>query len=171
MTANQIAYWNVVEYERHNKASEAETYRHNSAQEVETNRHNVVMEVETNRHNVVTERETERHNRATEAIGWSQAAASHKMANAALMNAETERMYKSSEMDLKWYKGGVELGNDWYDMVNTHLENTRRLQIQTQEMYQGWANTAINGVNALANVVKSGQDAAFNAAKLALMAG
>lgn len=58
MTANQIAYKNAVETERHNRATEALTKEQNLLTERtvdETRRHNIVYEGETGRHNVVTE--------------------------------------------------------------------------------------------------------------------
>lgn len=95
MTANQIAYQNMLENvrsnqareqeqnrtnvanedlrlqelreaQRHNTTTESETNRSNLAKELETNRHNVATENETARHNVVTEQETGRHNRVAE---------------------------------------------------------------------------------------------------------
>lgn len=95
MTANQIAYQNMLENvrsnkvreqeqnrtnvaneelrlqelreaQRHNTTTESETNRSNLAKEMENNRHNVATENEATRHNVVTERETGRHNRVTE---------------------------------------------------------------------------------------------------------
>lgn len=55
MTHNQIAYHDLEERKRSNRANERET-----------NRSNLARESELNRHNTVTEQETERHNRATE---------------------------------------------------------------------------------------------------------
>lgn len=95
MTANQIAYQNMLENvrsnqareqeqnrtnvanedlrlqelreaQRHNVTTETETNRSNLAKELENNRHNVATESETARHNVVTEQEAGRHNRVTE---------------------------------------------------------------------------------------------------------
>lgn len=55
MTGNQIAYWNLVENQRANKAKEAENYRSNVAKETETNRSNLIKEGETNRSNLANE--------------------------------------------------------------------------------------------------------------------
>lgn len=67
MTANQIAYWNMRENERSNRANEAETNRSNVTRERETERSNRAKEAENYRHNFATEGETERHNKRTEA--------------------------------------------------------------------------------------------------------
>lgn len=73
MTANQIAYQNLLETSRSNLARETETNRANLAQEAlklqdlqEQARHNIVYEHETNRANVARETETHRANRAAE---------------------------------------------------------------------------------------------------------
>lgn len=73
MTANQIAYQNLLETSRSNLARETETNRANLAQEAlrlqdlqEQARHNVVYEQETHRANVARETETHRANRASE---------------------------------------------------------------------------------------------------------
>lgn len=69
MTTNQVAYQNLLEAQRANKAREDENRRSNIAREVETNRSNVAKETETNRSNLVNERETERNNRYNNALG------------------------------------------------------------------------------------------------------
>lgn len=61
MTRNQLAYWQLEEAKRSNRANEQET-----------NRSNIARETETNRHNVVSEQETERHNRAMETFNLKQ---------------------------------------------------------------------------------------------------
>lgn len=134
MTANQIAYWSVVESERHNKATEKET-----------NRHNVVVEQETYRHNTVVESETHRHNVVQEGIGWSQAAAAHKQANAALMNAQTNARLAdaniarmSSETNLKWFTEGQQLMDQWYwNTVHTN-QAQQRITNESTQVEQGW---------------------------------
>jgi hypothetical protein len=86
MTANQIAWQNMLESRRSNRAREAETNRANLATEGETKRANLAKEGETNRHNLATEgiailghqetvrsnkvkeKETNRHNLATEKV-------------------------------------------------------------------------------------------------------
>lgn len=44
MTLNQVAYWNLVEANRHATVTEQETERHDREYERETNRHNVASE-------------------------------------------------------------------------------------------------------------------------------
>lgn len=66
MTANQIAYWNLKETERANRAKEFENQRSNIARETETNRSNRAQEAETHRSNTTREAETERSNRTKE---------------------------------------------------------------------------------------------------------
>lgn len=84
-TTNQIAYWKMMNEDRHYRAQEAETHRSNVAQESETTRANLARESETARNNRVNnliaygtleeqkrsnlskEAETERSNRAREA--------------------------------------------------------------------------------------------------------
>jgi C4-dicarboxylate-specific signal transduction histidine kinase len=68
MTRNQIAYRELKETRRSNRAREEETNRANIAKETEENRSNTAQEAETNRHNVAAERETARHNRSDEGI-------------------------------------------------------------------------------------------------------
>lgn len=79
MTANQIAYWNLSETNRHNIATEGETGRHNRQQESidlskleETKRSNVANEKETNRSNLAREAETHRSNTVRESIDLGQ---------------------------------------------------------------------------------------------------
>lgn len=67
MTANQIAYWNMRENERSNRARETEENRSNLVREAETERSNRAKEYETFRHNFRSENETERHNKKGEA--------------------------------------------------------------------------------------------------------
>lgn len=62
ITTNQVAFNSLLEAQRHNKVTEAETYRNNVAVLTEANRHNLATErlgrdtlIETNRHNVATE--------------------------------------------------------------------------------------------------------------------
>lgn len=57
MTRNQIAYWELQESKRSNRARETETHRTNLAQETETNRANLARETETNRSNLARERQ------------------------------------------------------------------------------------------------------------------
>lgn len=86
MTQNQIAYWNLQEAKRANRAKELESVRSNLAKEQEAQRSNLAKEAETNRANLASESvsrakvrvdnmlgtvrnvETERHNKATEAL-------------------------------------------------------------------------------------------------------
>lgn len=68
MTRNQVAYREILETERSNKAREAETSRSNLASEGETHRSNVAREFETNRSNVARESETNRANVAYESL-------------------------------------------------------------------------------------------------------
>lgn len=114
MTSVQVQYWANKEQQRHNMATEGETYRHNVVTEnqnqqsitevarhnratediqygnlFETKRHNLATEKEVTRHNVATENEAVRHNVATEAIGRTQATASMIQAEAARRNAKT----------------------------------------------------------------------------------
>lgn len=62
MTKNQIAYQNLLETGRSNRAREFETNRNNVATETETNRANVARERETNRANQAQERLTAERN-------------------------------------------------------------------------------------------------------------
>lgn len=72
MTQNQIAYWNLQENIRANKAKEGENYRSNLAREIETNRSNVAKELETNRSNVAQEREALRSHQENERLTQQQ---------------------------------------------------------------------------------------------------
>lgn len=86
MTANQIAYWNLVE-----------TKRANQAKEMETNRSNVAKETETQRHNVEQEQ-----------LGYAQNQIADKTANANVLNANTQSRKADFEEELlpyeKWNK-------------------------------------------------------------------
>lgn len=69
MTANQIAYWNMMESKRSNLARERETYRSNVARETETHRNNTATEAltglrdaETKRNNLARLAEEKRNN-------------------------------------------------------------------------------------------------------------
>lgn len=55
MTRNQLAYWELQEKMRSNRATERETNRSNVAKETETSRSNLAKEGETHRFNLVTE--------------------------------------------------------------------------------------------------------------------
>lgn len=108
MTANQIAYWQLVETRRANAARESETNRANVAKETEQQRSNLANEtenirshkaaeaenlrshlateslttrdlVERNRHNLVTEAESERSNRTREEEALRSNLASEKL--------------------------------------------------------------------------------------------
>lgn len=86
MTANQIAYQNMLEARRTNRAKEIETQRSNLAKEAENLRSNKAKENENFRHNINTEEvalrqlglsaqqiaEVIRHNKATEGLSASQ---------------------------------------------------------------------------------------------------
>lgn len=63
MTTNQIAFWNLKETERSNKAKEDEAHRSNIAKETETVRSNQAREQETNRSNLASERITSSNNK------------------------------------------------------------------------------------------------------------
>lgn len=63
MTTNQIAFWNLKETERSNKAREDETRRSNIAKETENVRSNLAKEQETNRSNLASERITNSNNK------------------------------------------------------------------------------------------------------------
>lgn len=68
MTRNQIAYRELLETERSNKAREAETGRSNLANERENRRSNIAREAETSRSNIARESETNRTNVANESL-------------------------------------------------------------------------------------------------------
>lgn len=68
MTANQIAYWQLVETRRANAAREVETNRANVAKESEQHRANVASETETSRAHKATEAENLRSHLATESL-------------------------------------------------------------------------------------------------------
>lgn len=93
MTTTQVQYWNYVESNRHNLATERlgtdtlkESVRHNKATETlgtntlkETTRHNKATErlgtntlKENKRHNIATEKETKRSNKRRESIQYGQ---------------------------------------------------------------------------------------------------
>lgn len=79
MTANQIAYWNYVENQRHNLSTEAEQNRSNLAQEEERKRANLASERLTKEQNTINrvhlgrmDSETNRHNVATESAAVQQ---------------------------------------------------------------------------------------------------
>ena len=72
MTQNQIAYFNALENQRHNKVAEAETYRYNTLTTGETNRSNIVNERERTRSAIVTSNETNRSNLTSENIKYQQ---------------------------------------------------------------------------------------------------
>lgn len=106
MTANQIAWQNMLENKRANVAKEGETKRHNVVTEVETGRHNKSTESlgfsnlsELGRHNLQTEavnwynaQEINRANQANEAIKWH-----------GLANQQAELGIKQQEADTKRY--------------------------------------------------------------------
>lgn len=66
MTSNQIRYQELLERNRSNLVTEAETERANKARETETNRHNFVTEAESQRANRAMEAEMNRSNLARE---------------------------------------------------------------------------------------------------------
>ena len=68
MTRNQIAYRELLETERSNRARETETNRSNLADENEYRRSNIARETETNRSNIARESETNRTNVANESL-------------------------------------------------------------------------------------------------------
>lgn len=68
MTRNQVAYREILEMERSNKAREAETNRSNLVDEGETRRSNIARETENKRSNVARESETNRTNVANESL-------------------------------------------------------------------------------------------------------
>lgn len=77
MTQMQIAWQNMLETVRSNRAREEENYRSNRAREDETYRHNSVWEAENARHNVAVEgfsqrslEEQRRHNTVSESQEW-----------------------------------------------------------------------------------------------------
>lgn len=83
MTQNQIAYWNLQETMRTNRAKEdiqtntlEETKRSNIARETETNRSNIAKETETNRSNIAKETETHRNNKVMEGVAIANAVTS-----------------------------------------------------------------------------------------------
>lgn len=90
MTTNQLKLTEILENRRHNQEMEKlggqelnETIRHNIVYEGETNRHNVAYENETQRHNQRAEELSHEQNIFNYTVGMSQAAASHRMADAA----------------------------------------------------------------------------------------
>lgn len=123
MTANQIAYWNLQETKKHNRATEAETNRSNVARETETHRSNRVREFQTFQQRMqdrelkrIDQREiershrmqewrdywsleeTKRHNKAVEQANQQQAIARTRQADAALAQAqETARSNQVKE--------------------------------------------------------------------------
>lgn len=110
MTHNQIAYFQLEETRRANRANETETARHNTSTESETRRHNQVGEGETVRHNLEQEKislgsleETKRANAANEALKSSEI----DIRKSTL--AETERHNKEDERltSLKNTTGGI----------------------------------------------------------------
>lgn len=121
MTANQIAYANYVESNRHNLASESETSKHNRTTEdvayknwSEVVRHNKVGEGETHRHNVQNElfnigtlNENIRHNKRSETISDKQANAALSQARTADYNATTDRLYKQAKSYEAEERGGL----------------------------------------------------------------
>lgn len=68
MTANQIAYWQLVETRRANAAREVETNRANVAKENEQHRSNVASEAEAVRSHLAAEAENIRSHQATESL-------------------------------------------------------------------------------------------------------
>lgn len=154
MTQNQIAYWNLQETERHNKAGEDENKRHNVTTEGETFRHNYVTEQvsiadlnERGRHNRATEYETSRHNMETESQGRQQLAETNRH------NLETERQGRTNldiqlsslNETIRHNQAGEKenyrhnLAQESYNMANlsetqrSNLENERRRREELAE--------------------------------------
>lgn len=94
MTTNQIAYHNLLESQRSNKARESENYRSNLAKEAENYRSNTAKEQENIRSNKADESirrrsnkiksqeldESKRHNKVQEGIGISDSVSKHTSA-------------------------------------------------------------------------------------------
>lgn len=124
MTANQIAYWNLVESMRSNRAKEQETGRHNLASESlgyqtlsETGRSNRAKEnislldlAERSRHNVATE--TVESGKLAETKSYN--AAQQRMHAAGLENAKTVALIREGY-------GPLLLGKQW-------LQKTERVK-------------------------------------------
>lgn len=155
MTDIQVKYWANQETKRSNLAQETETKRHNLAYEGETKRHNVAQEQlgintlgETIRHNKVTESETKRHNSEGERIAWStlgetvrhnkqqenigyiNADASQKQAEAARTNARTNQLKHDLDVVAHQYK----VDYDLIDLDRKERELQANINLRQQEI-------------------------------------
>lgn len=74
-------YYQYLESQRHNIASESETARSNLAREQEIHRSNLANEAEINRANLAREFETQRHNKSTEDLGYKQLSLGYSQLN------------------------------------------------------------------------------------------
>lgn len=134
MTANQIAWQNMLETRRANVARELETNRSNVARETETNRANVAKEGETKRHNVATEVEAGRHNRSTESLGFSNLSelGRHNLQTEAVnwYNAQEVKRANQANEAIKW----LGLGNQQIELgIKQQDADTREFSAQSQK--------------------------------------
>lgn len=142
MTANQIAYQNMLETRRSNLAKEAETNRSNVAREKETYRSNVAKEVETNRHNIDNERlgwanldESTRSHKVQEQLGWanlSETARYHNQLDA----VNWAGVINTSEKNIETNRHNTQM--------ETQAEN--ELTVKQQQLMLDKAELIVNGV-------------------------
>lgn len=119
LTANAIAYLNLLENQRANQAREAETHRSNVTNEGETFRHNNATESNQS----ATLRENARHNAVTEEISRS-------------ANAETARSHKAQEAEVYRHNVAGE------EQAAKTLQETFRHNSQTENV--AWYNAEEN---------------------------
>lgn len=121
MTRNQIAYWELQETKRTNRAKEAETHRSNTAQEKETNRSNLAREAETNRANLAREKQAAIDSNRNYQLGLA------NLAEVIRNNTENQRL-RSKELDEQVRHSKVaEAQNATQLLINQYDSQTRRL--------------------------------------------
>lgn len=141
MTQNALAYLNLQETERSNKAKEAETYRHDTVTEGETMRSNIARENENIRSNMANEANTRFRNQQ-EAYHWS------------TMDAETMRSNMAREHEtirlnnLNYFLGQQNVLNNALGNLNTAVRNAQDYDIANKQLIYTGQNAMIAQQNA-----------------------
>lgn len=169
MTRNELAYWELQE-----------TKRSNRAREIETNRANVAMETENNRSNLARERETNRSNQAREIQNRIDSNRNYRIQEATLdqrkyefyMNnqlaqrqqREVERANKANE-DIKRDQNTVQI-LQYGEQRRTNIanENIKRDQLQVT-IGQNRVSNVQNAFNLQTQRYNAEQTAAINKEK------
>lgn len=166
MTRNQIAYQELLEKGRSNRAQETEANRSNLAREAENNRANLAKERELNRHQLETEaqgraglEETARSNRAKESltkystdVGAEQKALDRlNAAQIASSNRMSQERIATSDRDLKRTLG------EWAQDLNEYTAYEQAKTQQTQRDLNA-AKTDSERANVQRNLEKSNRE-------------